>query len=389
MDQALSSSTLILAAPLFSKNSNITLDCNGATIKPLKPNTNGLGFGAAHDIIVKNCRFRGHFAGSNPSWVPQQNSGNGYLDGDVPALPCKSWDTVCEAMSPALRRAAVKVIFDQCTWDGIQDDGLSIWGGGRRISFTRNFALRSFHLSTTGWKGTLTDRALMRLWISWHYNVATKIGERNFIYPREGTHWWFFDRNFIEGWTWYQYKDFQTGKPAWNSPYGVRLSGQAPNENNMGWGRANCALGTPLGMPDGAASSIPPNPTPHLTWGLTVDNGGCDNAQTCAPNCDKWSGADIPKCNPRVARTISTSPATRAKRTTGRASTRRATAATGPLPARPDASLVARAGRGRRAEAVAHSRRVGGAAAPGRPCRRVQGPRAAASEPLSKPPHRL
>jgi len=313
VDPSLSMSTLVLDIPLFIKEPNITIDCNGATIFPKNPNTNGLGIGATHDVIVKNCRFKGHFKGSAPNWVPQQNSGNGYLDGDVPPLPCKPWDTVCQGMSPAMRRSAVNVIFDQCTWTGIQDDGLSIWGGGRRISFTRNFGLKSFHLSTTGWKGTLTDPALMRLWISWHYNVTTKIGERNLAYPREGTHWWFFDRNFVEGWTWYSYKDYLTGKQAWNAPQGVRISGQAPNESNMGWMRANCALGTAQGMPAGGPESAfdPAKANSQKTWGMAFDSGGCDQfadnsvppKPCCAPSCTPWSGyLNFGCCHPRASK---------------------------------------------------------------------------------------
>jgi len=310
---------IVFLAPYVVKRRNVTLDCNGATIaqRPFDPaptaNNNALGFGATDDIIVTNCHFVGTFKGSDPNWVPPQNNGNGFLDGDVNAIPCESWDTECQQMSAALRRSVVRAIFDRNTWSNIGDDALGIWGGGWYLSFTRNLVKDCFHPSTTGWKGLpLNDPALMRLWNSWLYNVATKNGERNLIYPREGTHWWLVDRNLITDWTWYQTRNYITKRPEWNFPQGVRVSGQAALEANMGVGRANCALGTKLGEPVKNANGAwvlvdptedttkpfskglkfdPTKPNSHATWGEAFDNGGCDTAQACAPACDKWSGS--------------------------------------------------------------------------------------------------
>jgi len=313
---------IVFKSAYVVKKRNMTLDCNGATLtqRPWEPgatvNRDAIGWGATDDIIVTNCRFTGTFKGieispavdanGNPTvilsknWIPPQNNGNGFIDGDVNAMPCDAGDAECNAMDPALRRSVVGAIFDRNTWDSIGDDALGIWGGGRYIQFTRNFVWRNFHPSTTGWKGLpLTNPALMRLWNLWAYNVAVENGERNLMYPREGTHGWIFRRNLVADWKWYETKSYVTLKPEWNFPQGVRISGQAPNESNMGWAEANCALGTKKGMP------VPIDPTKpglglvfdpakansHETWGFAFDNGGCDSAQACAPNCTKWSGS--------------------------------------------------------------------------------------------------
>ncbi len=286
------SGQITLDSPLYWKKRNTTLDCSLAdvTIKHKEPNKDGLVYGATDDVIAYGCRGAGHFAGSDPDWIPQQNSGMFTMDGDVPPLACESWDDECRAMLAVEQRGVRRAIFDRMSLSGCQDDCLASWEGVRDVSITRSFVHDSFHPSTTGAKGAPLPPGRERLRIYWAYNVAARNGERQIAYPREEAYWWVAARNLIYSPMQYFYKDYVDGSKDSNFPMGLSISTMYPRENDYGWVLGNCGL---------------PNPDPakpfHWNWLIGVAGVSCENAPVCcAPNCNDRSGADIQCCNPTM-----------------------------------------------------------------------------------------
>jgi len=286
------SGDIVLKTPIFWKKPYTTLDLSNGdvTITTELPAKEAILVGGTHNVIVFGVRGRGHFPGSDPTWVQKNNSAILSLDGDVPNVKWP-WDDQWDAASDTRRRSVHDSIFDRNTLSQCEDDCLAMWEGVHDVSVTRNWVHDSFHPSTTGAKGAPLPAGRERLRIYWAYNVHSRNGERNLVLLRRESYWWVVVRNLVVDWMDYTYKDyappFGTGMPAQNWPQGMRISGTAPLEANMGWGIANCAVGI--------------GGTGHKTWGASVDDGGCDNAPVCcAPACTPLSGVNIKCCNPRV-----------------------------------------------------------------------------------------